>query len=209
MLKANLRSEKTDRLAGGLARLGLSPNTWTLLSLVPALLGLAALVMHQLAYGLVLFALSAFIDIVDGTVARVTNQATDKGAFIDGVVDRYVELLLYLGLLLYVGRGEFLNLPNEAWFMVLIFGALMTSFVRAYADHRGIVTDPDELKRMGGLLERLERLMLLYAGMFLGLFNTEWLMAVIAITAVLANATVLQRIVFAMRNGRWSLSISS
>ena len=199
MLKANLRSEKTDRLAGGLARLGLSPNTWTLLSLVPALLGLAALVMHQLAYGLVLFALSAFIDIVDGTVARATNQATDRGAFIDGVVDRYVELLLYIGLLLYVGRGGFLNLPKEAWFMVLMFGALMTSFVRAYADHRGIVTDPDELKRMGGLLERLERLMLLYAGMFLGLFNTEWLMAVIAITAVLANATVLQRIWFAMR----------
>jgi phosphatidylglycerophosphate synthase len=202
MLKANLRSENTDRLAGGLARLGLSPNTWTLLSLVPALFGLAALVMHQLAYGLVLFALSAFIDIVDGTVARVTNQATDKGAFIDGVVDRYVELLLYLGLLLYVGRGEFLDLPNEAWFMVLMFGALMTSFVRAYADHRGIVKDPAELKRMGGLLERLERLMLLYAGMFLGLFNTEWLMAVIAIAAVLANATVLQRIVFAMRKGR-------
>jgi phosphatidylglycerophosphate synthase len=202
MLKANLKSEKTDRLAVGLARLGLSPNTWTLLSLVPALLGLAALIMHQLAYGLLLFALSAFIDIVDGTVARATNQATDRGAFIDGVVDRYVELLLYLGLLLYVGRGEFLNLPNEAWFMVLMFGALMTSFVRAYADHRGIVTDPDELKRMGGLLERLERLMLLYAGMFLGLFHTEWLMAVIAITAVLANATVLQRIVFAMRKGR-------
>ena len=202
MLKANLRSEKTDRLAGGLARLGLSPNTWTLLSLVPALLGLAALIMHQLAYGLVLFALSAFIDIVDGTVARATNQATDRGAFIDGVVDRYVELLLYIGLLLYVGRGEFMNLPNEAWFMVLMFGALMTSFVRAYADHRGIVTDPDELKRMGGLLERLERLMLLYAGMFLGLFNTEWMMAVIAITAVLANATVLQRIVFAMRKGK-------
>lgn len=202
MLKANLRSEKTDRLAGGLARLGLSPNTWTLLSLVPALFGLAALIMHQLAYGLVLFALSAFIDIVDGTVARATNQATDRGAFIDGVVDRYVELLLYIGLLLYVGRGEFMNLPNEAWFMVLMFGALMTSFVRAYADHRGIVTDPDDLKRMGGLLERLERLMLLYAGMFLGLFNTEWLMAVIAITAVLANATVLQRIIFAMRNVR-------
>jgi len=202
MLKANLRSEKTDRLAGGLARLGLSPNTWTLLSLVPALFGLAALIMHQLAYGLVLFALSAFIDIVDGTVARATNQATDRGAFIDGVVDRYVELLLYIGLLLYVGRGEFMNLPNEAWFMVLMFGALMTSFVRAYADHRGIVTDPDDLKRMGGLLERLERLMLLYAGMFLGLFNTEWMMAVIAITAVLANATVLQRIIFAMRNVR-------
>ena len=198
MLKANLRSEKTDRLAGGLAAIGLSPNAWTLISLVPALAGLWALVMHQLALGLAMFALSAFIDIVDGTVARVTNQVTDKGAFIDGVVDRYVELLLYLGLLIYVGRGEFLGLPNEAWIVILVFGGLMTSFVRAYADHRGIVKDAGELKRMGGLLERLERLMLLYFGMFLGLFNIQWLMMIIVLTALLANATALQRIRFAL-----------
>ena len=199
MLKATLRSEKTDRLAGGLAAIGLSPNAWTLISLVPALAGLWALVMHQLALGLAMFALSAFIDIVDGTVARVTNQVSDKGAYIDGVVDRYVELMLYLGLLIYIGRGEFFGLPNEVWIVLLIFGGLMTSFVRAYADHRGIVKDPGELKRMGGLLERLERLMLLYFGMFLGLFDIQWLMAVIALTALLANATALQRIRFALR----------
>lgn len=199
MLKANLRSEKTDRLAKGLVALGISPNTWTLISLVPALAGLAALVMHQLALGLVMFALSAFIDIVDGTVARVTNQVTDKGAYLDGVVDRYVELMLYLGLLIYVGRGEFIGLPNEAWFMILIFGGLMTSFVRAYADHRGVVKDPRELKKMGGFLERLERLMLLYFGMLLGLFNEPWLMATIVLTAILSNATVLQRIWFALK----------
>jgi len=199
MLKATLRSEKTDRLAGGLAAIGLSPNAWTLISLVPALAGLVALVMHQLALGLAMFALSAFIDIVDGTVARVTNQVSDKGAYIDGVVDRYVELMLYLGLLIYIGRGDFLGLPNEVWIVLLIFGGLMTSFVRAYADHRGIVKDPGELKRMGGLLERLERLMLLYFGMLLGLFDIQWLMAVIALTALLANATALQRIRFALR----------
>ena len=54
---------------------------------------------------------------------------------------------------------------------------------------------------MGGLLERFERLMLLYTAMFLGLFDTQWLIVVIAITAVLANATALQRIAFAIRNG--------
>ena len=199
MLKATLRSEKTDRLAGGLAAIGLSPNAWTLISLVPALAGLTALVMHQLALGLAMFALSAFIDIVDGTVARVTNQVSDKGAYIDGVVDRYVELMLYLGLLIYIGRGEFFGLPNEVWIVLLIFGGLMTSFVRAYADHRGIVKDAGELKRMGGLLERLERLMLLYFGMFLGLFNIQWLMMIIVLTALLANATALQRIRFALR----------
>ena len=199
MLKAKFKSEQTDRLAGGLACLGLSPNAWTVLSLVPALAGMAALVYGRLAWGLVLFSLSAFIDIVDGTVARVTHQSTTKGAFIDGVVDRYVEMLLYLGLLVYVGRGEYLGLPNEVWFMLLFFGSLMTTFVRAYADHRGLVKGEAELKKMGGLLERFERLMLLYAGMFLGLFNTSWLMMVIVITSVLANATALQRIAFALR----------
>ena len=149
-----------------------------------------------------LFSLSAFIDIVDGTVARVTGQATIKGAFIDGVVDRYVELLLYLGLLFYLGRGEFFGLPTEVWFMLLIFGSLMTTFVRAYADHRGLVKGEAELKKMGGLLERFERLMLLYTGMFLGLFNVQWLMADVALTAVLANITALQRIAFAIRNKR-------
>ena len=163
MLKAKFRSEQTDRLAGGLATLGLSPNAWTLLSLVPALAGMAALMEQRLAWAAAPL-LSAFIDIVDGTVARVTHQATAKGAFIDGVADRYVELMLYLGLHFYLGRGEFLHIPTEAWFMLLFFGSLMTSFVRAYADHRGVVKDEIELKKMGGLLERFERLMLLYVG---------------------------------------------
>jgi phosphatidylglycerophosphate synthase len=199
MLKAKFKSEQTDRLAGGLAALGLSPNAWTLLSILPALGGMAALANGRLGLGLVLFSLSAFLDIVDGTVARVTGQSTAIGAFLDGVVDRYVELLLYLGLIFYLGRGEFLGVAYEIWFMLLFFGSLMTTFVRAYADHRGIVKGEAELKKMGGLLERFERLMLLYAGMFLGLFNTQWLVIVIAITVVLANATALQRIAFALK----------
>jgi phosphatidylglycerophosphate synthase len=198
MLKANLKAEQTDRLVGGLAALGLSPNAWTLLSLLPALAGLGALLLHNLAAGLLLFILSGFTDMVDGAVARATGKASARGAYIDGVVDRYVELLLYLGLLFYLGPGEYLGLPKNAWFMLLLFGALMTSFTRAYADHRGVVKEPEELKRMGGLLERGERLLLLYAGMLAGMAETEWLMAAVAITAALANLTVLQRILFAV-----------
>lgn len=201
MLKANLKSEETDRLVRGFAALGLSPNGWTLLSLVPAVAGMAALSLHSLAAGLALFVLSGFIDMVDGAVARATGQSTTKGAFIDGVVDRYVELMLYLGLLFFLGRGEFLFLPYEAWFILLIFGAVMTSFVRAYADHRGLVKDQAKLKEMGGLLERGERLLLLYAGMLLGTLDQRWLMIAVVLTALLANLTALERIVFALRHG--------
>jgi archaetidylinositol phosphate synthase len=160
---------------------------------------MVSLAMHQLAIGLIFFALSGFIDMVDGSVARATGQVSLKGAYVDGIVDRYVELFTCLGLLFYLGRIEFLSLPSEAWFMLLIFGSIMTSFTRAYADHRGLVKDPGELKKMGGLLERLERLMLLYIGMFLGLFDSSLLMITLAITAVLANATALQRIWFVAR----------
>jgi archaetidylinositol phosphate synthase len=200
MLKARMKSEDTDRVLGRFSSIGIRPNAWTMLSVIPAIAGLIALVNHYLAAGLILFALSGFMDMVDGAVARATNQTTPRGAFLDGVLDRYVELLLILGLTIYLGDTYFL-LPSQIWMLLLLFGALMTSFVRAYADHRGVVSDPEEQKMMGGLVERAERLMLLYAGMFLGLFDTSWMMAVMAITAVLANATALQRILFALQRG--------
>ena len=199
MLKATLNSEQTDRLVRPLAAIGLSGNSWTLLSIVPAICGLAALIWHQLLLGLLLFAASGAIDMVDGAIARARNEASSRGAFIDGVVDRYVELLLCLGLLFYLGPAEFLGLPAEAWFVLLVFGSLMTSFVRAYADNRGLVKDPAQLKKMGGLLERGERFLLLYAGMLGAFFNPQWLMAAVALAAALANLTALQRVAFALK----------
>jgi archaetidylinositol phosphate synthase len=202
MLKARLKNKDTDRLLHGFASLGLSPTTWTSLSLLTAVAGLVALCVHQLGMGLILFVVSGMLDIVDGAVARATGNATSRGAFADGVADRYVELMLCLGLLLYLGPGKILFLPMDVWFVLLIFGSLMTSFVRAYADHRGLVKDPEELKGMGGLLERGERLTLLYLGILLGLFDQGWLMASVALTAALANLTAFQRIAIALRRGR-------
>jgi phosphatidylglycerophosphate synthase len=171
-----------------------------LLSLLAAAAGFVALCFHRLGMGLVLFVISGLLDSVDGAVARATGNATSKGAFADGVADRYAELFLCLGLLLYLGQGKTLILTMDIWLVLLIFGSLMTSFVRAYADHRGLVKDPEELKGMGGLLERGERLTLLYLGMLLGIFDYRWLMASVALTAALANFTALERIAIALRH---------
>jgi phosphatidylglycerophosphate synthase len=200
MLKARLKDQDTDRLLHSFSSFGLSPLAWTLLSLLAATAGFVALYFHGLGMGLVLFVISGLLDSVDGAVARATDNATSKGAFADGVADRYAELLLCLGLLLYLGQGKILILTMDVWFVLLIFGSLMTSFVRAYADHRGLVKDPEELKGMGGLLERGERLTLLYLGMLLGIFDYRWLMASVALTAALANFTALQRISIALKH---------
>lgn len=202
MLKSRLPTERTDKVLCWFSNLGLGPDHWTMLSMVPASAGFLALASHRLAAGLVLFVASGFIDMVDGAVARATSSSTASGAFIDGVMDRYVELLLCLGLTLYLGAEAYLLLPISFWMVLMIFGSVMTSFVRAYADHRGVVKDPLLQKRMGGLLERAERLMVLYLGMLLGLFDESWLIWAIIVVAALSNVTALQRIIFAVRQGR-------
>src|SRR5919201_6437995 len=53
--------------------------------------------------GLVVFA-AGFMDLVDGPVARATNRVTRFGAFFDSVVDRYSDVALFFGLLVYYAR---------------------------------------------------------------------------------------------------------
>jgi phosphatidylglycerophosphate synthase len=202
MLRSYLQITFTDRILRSFSRLGLHPGGWSLLALLLAMAGFCALWLGQLLTGLSLFVLSGFLDMVDGAVARATEQSSPLGAFLDGIFDRYVEMFLFLGLMAYIGEGKYLLFSAEIWLYLLIFGSLMTSFVRAYADHRGLVKDPSLLKRMGGLLERAERLMLIYLGMFLGLYDEGWMISVIALAAVLSNATALQRIFFAVNQSK-------
>lgn len=208
MLKSCLvDGKKIDRRLACLARLGLSPNGWTALALAVAFGGFFALWGGQLLPGLLLFLLSGTLDVVDGAVARATGRTSATGAFLDGVLDRYVEVLLILGLLFYLGPTAEFFIPVGAWIAILVFGAVMTSFVRAYADHRGLVRDQKVLaEEMGGLLERAERLILIYAGMIGALlFGDGWLLGAIVLAAVLSNLTAVQRIFLAIRIGRRGL----
>jgi archaetidylinositol phosphate synthase len=202
MLKSRLETESVDRRLLFFSRLGLRPNTWTALALIMAIGGFISLSAHELLAGIILFGLSGLMDMVDGAVARATGMVSATGAFIDGVLDRYVEFLLIFGLMVYLGDGLYFAVPLKFWFMLLVFGSVMTSFVRAYADHRGLVKDEKVISGMGGLLERAERLMLLYLGMLGGLINLKWLVMCIVLVAILSNLTVVQRIYLAIKYGK-------
>jgi archaetidylinositol phosphate synthase len=202
MLKAFFDTEKLSVKLGMLfSHVGLSPNTWTVLAIIPAILGFLSLVMyHNLFWGLLFFLASGVIDAIDGAVARVTSRVSAMGAFLDGVIDRYVEFLLYMGLMFFLmDGGPVFLVPSYVWINVLLFGAIMPTFIRAYADHRKVVTDPRDLRRMGGLLERAERLTLLYIGLLLGMYDVLWLVYVVAAAAILANFTAFQRLWFVFR----------
>lgn len=205
MIKGN-HSEFAERVGIKLgmlfSRIPLTPNQWTVLSILPAILGFVALAhLHRVDLALLCFAASALIDGIDGGVARVTGSVTSLGAYLDGIMDRIVEALLLFGLMLY-GLPDYM-LPSFVWIALLLFaGTGMTSYARAYADHRKAITDSKKLKRMGGVLERPERLILVFFGMVASFWNPLYLTQVLVLASLLAVVTVLQRVAFVVRNAR-------
>jgi archaetidylinositol phosphate synthase len=195
---AEFAEKVSIRIGIAFSRIPLSPNAWTILSVLPAVAGFWLLVERRMPEAVVLFALSALLDAVDGGVARVTGSVTRLGAYLDGIVDRVVEALLLFGLLFYGVPGWLL--PGYVWIALLLFsGTVMTSYARAYADHRKAVSAED-IARMPGLLERAERLILIFAGMVAGLWGEPvYLTYAIAAAGVLASITVLQRVLFVAR----------
>ena len=175
------------------SKFGLSPNTWTLLSLLPVIAAAYFIMKQQFLEAAALFAIAAFLDLVDGSVARVTGRATKFGAYLDTIVDRYVEAIILFSML-------FLNLPllkvGEIYFSsslfvyICLFGSLMTSYAKAAAKEKELVKE--EIK--GGYFERAERLILLFLGILLAYFKIMYLVWVLFVLAVLTNFTALQRI---------------
>jgi len=178
------------------SKLGISPNSWTLISLVPALIGFVVLSKGNLLAGLLCFVLTDLLDAIDGAVARVTSSVSNLGAFLDGIIERYLEVLFYLGLLLYLRNSETFLLPNHIWILFLIYGALMIPFVSAYADHKKVAIKTDEKRRLDGILGRNSRIVFLYVCMLAGVFNTNYLIYCTAAAAVVVNVAALQRIAY-------------
>jgi CDP-diacylglycerol---glycerol-3-phosphate 3-phosphatidyltransferase len=128
--------------------------------------------------------LASLFDVMDGRVARLRGRETKFGAFLDSTMDRYSDMVLYMGLLILYARVD--KTPHMALVWVAAFGSFMTSYARARAE--SLVS-----RCSVGLLERPERLALLIVG---ALFNR--MTAALWVIAVLSNVTALQRIIFTL-----------
>ncbi len=169
------------------SKLGLSPNQWTLISIIPALVALYFLTRSEFLYAAAFFLFSAFLDLVDGSVARVMGKVTKVGAYLDTMMDRYVESLIIIGLL-FVGLPGFV-FPAAVWLFLYFMGSMLTTYAKSAAMEKGLVDK--ELK--GGILERAERLIILFAGILLAIFDTTYLTYTIVLLAFLTNFSALQR----------------
>mgnify|MGYP000871776339 CR=1 FL=1 len=157
-------------LASFLSRLGLSANAVTIIGCLMNVAVAVILATGRLRLGGVLLIAAAGIDGLDGSLARLNGGATRFGAFLDSVLDRISESVIFLGIAWwYLGQP---GMVEEMLAYVAIVGSLLVSYVRARAEGIGV---PCKV----GLFTRVERSILLIAALILGLtVPALWVLAV-------------------------------
>ena len=172
----------------GLALSKIHPNVLTFIGLLINVY--AAVLLGRgdfLAGGLVVLGAGLF-DMVDGRVARHTNQVTMFGGFFDSVLDRYSDLALLMGLLVYYASiDRFFYVVLTA---VVMTGSVMVSYTRARSENT--IT-----QCKFGFAERPERVVLLIIG---ALFDR--MAPVLWVIAVLSNLTVIHRMIYTFQQAK-------
>ncbi len=181
-------------LAKIFAKLGPSPNQYTLNSVFCAIFSFLFLASKNFAFALFLFLLAGFFDFIDGAVARYKNRVTKTGAYLDTICDRYVEGIILLGFL-------FLPLPKiflepKIWIFLSLFGSLVTTYAKAAAKEKEIVKE--ELKK--GFFGRAERIILISLALFLGIFKIDFVIYPLILLAIFSNLTAIQRIYLSLKS---------
>lgn len=173
-----------------LVRFGVQPISLTLSQLGMSVLAGIAYAAGCIFLGGWLVLGCGVLDLLDGSLARRTAQATVRGAFLDSVIDRYAEFFTFCGL------GVFFSGSWMLWVVAFgLLGSIMVSYARARAEGLGV-------ECRGGLMQRAERYVLLGVGSFLStaynhLFCQSthfFLSTALVFFAVLTNLTALSRV---------------
>lgn len=192
----NLLEPTLTRIGATFASTGLSANFWTGLGLAVSVLAAIAYTSNAFVnldwtpwnfaavIGGIFLLVSGFFDIVDGSVARITKRISNKGAFLDSVIDKIAEVIIFGGIAL----G---HLADSFWCLVALGLSLLVSYTRARAESLG-----GKLKGIG-IGERAERLLIIaIIGMIPVREAMQWAMIIVSIVA---GITLAQRVAVTVR----------
>jgi CDP-diacylglycerol--glycerol-3-phosphate 3-phosphatidyltransferase len=177
-----------NSIASFLLKLGLTPNTVTIIGCLGTLTAAVLIARGSLTWGGILVLFWVVFDAFDGSMARLSGKTSKFGAFLDSTLDRYAELFILGGLLFY-----FMQQQQPIIVMVTFAaagGSLMVSYTRARAQSLGY-----EAKI--GMLSRVERFIVLIPCL---LFHVP--LAAVVILAVFTNITAIQRMLHVFRNSQ-------
>lgn len=162
-------------------RLGVTPNSLTVLGMLMNLAAGLIAAGGNLVLAGVVWVLSGLFDGLDGALARRIGVTGKFGAFLDSMLDRYSDAFVLFGILIYAGdRGQLLE--TRLVFVTLV-GSLLVSYTRARAESLGIDCKV-------GLLTRFERFLII-AAMLIAQQVTIGLLAL----SILTHLTVVQRMI--------------
>jgi len=172
-------------------KVGLTPNIISTLGIVFAFLSAITYTEWRLNGLYLLLAtflllLSGFCDALDGIIARLYQQITPFGGFLDSLLDRYADATVYAGII--IGR-----LCDPLWGLIALSGSLLVSYSRARAEATGIKMESV------GLAERAERMIILAIANIVAIVWLPALYWSIILLAILSNLTVLQRALYAYK----------
>jgi archaetidylinositol phosphate synthase len=186
-------------------KIGLTPNRISTVGFLLALASAAAYALTSaqtswlLILAVVLLLASGFCDTLDGIVARTFGQTTVFGGFYDSVLDRYADALVFAAIIIFGLTNPAANpvwgpIWSAVWGLAALSGSLLVSYTRARAEAAGVKMESV------GLAERAERMLILAVFTIIAYFWLPALCYGIAILAVLANFTVIQRVVYVYNN---------
>src|SRR6202140_337691 len=177
-----------NRIVRWLALSKIHPNVLTFLGLLINIWAAWLFAQGSFFWAGVVVTGAAIFDMVDGRVARATSQVTRFGGFFDSVLDRYSDLALYIGLLVYYAS------INRFFYIVLTAIVMMGSVMISYTRARAECTIP---QCKVGFLERPERIVLIIIGaLFFRMAQVLW------VIAVLSNLTVIHRMIYTWQEAK-------
>lgn len=172
-----------EPIAAGLARIGVSPGVVTVVGLIVTIVGAALIAAGYLFAGALTAAIGVALDALDGPLARKLGTASERGAFLDTMSDRFGEIAVWVGLSVYLGEEPRLLVLC----IVALAFSLLVPYVRAKAEIAG-------LEGKGGWMGRAERMILILVGTMVAGLGAPILEPLLWVFVVLTGFTVVQRI---------------
>jgi CDP-diacylglycerol---glycerol-3-phosphate 3-phosphatidyltransferase len=186
-----LQSYITQPLVVFLAKTHVTPNMVTVFGFFIIIASsILAAYGHLFAAGWVLL-LSGFFDIIDGALARHTNQVTQFGGILDSSLDRLSEGAMLLGIMAYYLSNTSVY---QEWIVLMIGATIITSFLVSYVRSRA---EAAGLDCQVGIFTRTERVIILALGLLI-----NQLTIILSIIAVLSLATMIQRLIYVYQKAK-------
>lgn len=169
-----------------IAKAGVKPNHLSIAGLIAGFISAIFLSSKMLLAGAFFLLISGLFDMFDGLIARSQNMPSAFGGFLDSVIDRYVDIIIFISLGIY----------GVNWLLIsfAMSGALLVSYTRARAE---CLIEKCDI----GLAERPERLIILILGMVSGYIHQS-----VLIVAIFSHFTALHRIVYTFKESKRELS---